>query len=268
VANLKNDLAAFIRTPMCTFIMLYKLLEDYPIVALHNRYLGLNTLEEPPKHMSGGVYCPLDVASQGTWIGLNRDGLMMAITNQETQSIDKPGRSRGLLALDVLRECGSSAEAKDYLMDSSIRGFYRPGNFVVADADDAWHVLWDHVSTAWKIPRGPYAMGVVTMYPGIVMSERAERVGLDSEMRRKRAFHLLSHYQPASIDRAIEKMKEVSADHEYGRTTSSICWHSTEFKQTSSTIIAVGSKSAYSRVLYCVGNACESSFTEHPVLFG
>ena len=252
---------------MCTFILLHKLLEDYPVVALHNRYLGLNTREEPPRSMGQGVYCPIDVESQGTWIGFNRDGLLMAITNQETHNVDKPGRSRGLLALDVLRECGSSAEAKDYLMDTSIRHLYRPGNFVVADSENAWHILWDYASMIWEIEPGPYAMGVVTMYPGVQLNERATRVGMDSEKRRIRAMKLLNGFKPKSIDEALMKMKQVSADHEYGKTTASICWHSTEFRQTSSTIIAVGANPSDSRVLYCVGNACMSPFNEYPVSF-
>ena len=252
---------------MCTFIMLYGLLEDYPIVALHNRYLELTTVEKPPQPLTGGVYCPVDVASGGTWIGINKDGLLLAITNQETQSIEKPGRSRGLLALDILRECSSSSEARSYLYDPSIRGLYRPGNFVVADSEEAWHVLWDKQTTDWRITPGPYAMGVVTMYPGIKLNDHAERLGLDSEMRRKRAYQLLKEYQPESIDEAVAKMMEISADHEYGKTTSSICWHSKDYKQTSSTIIALGSEPDISKIYYCVGNACESSFQEYPVSF-
>jgi uncharacterized protein with NRDE domain len=252
---------------MCTFILFHKLVEDFPVIALHNRYLGLNTREEPPQSMGHGVYCPLDEESQGTWIGFNRDGLFMAITNQETHTVNKLGRSRGLLALDVLREYGSSAEAKEYLMDTSIRHLYRPGNFVVADSENAWHILWDYSTMVWKIEPGPYAMGVVTMYPGVQLSERAERVSLESERRRKRAQSLLDGFKPSSIDEAILKMKQVSADHEYGKTTASICWHSTEFRQTSSTIIAVASKSTDSKVLYCVGNACESPFNEYRVSF-
>lgn len=252
---------------MCTFIMLYQILEDYPVIALHNRYLRLNTQEEAPKTQLGGVYCPSDLASKGTWIGLNRDGLMIAITNQETHSNDVPRRSRGILALDVLRECGSSAEAKKYLTDPSIRGYYRPGNFVVADHDEAWHVLWDHFTTAWRIVPGSYSVGTVTMYPGISLDERAEKIGLDSEKRRIRALKLLDGYDPVSLDEVIEKIKVVSSDHEYGKTTASICWHSTEFKQTSSTIIAVGLNPFESRVLYCVGNACESKFREYTISF-
>ena len=112
---------------MCTFIMLYKLLEEYPVIGLHNRYLGLDTKERPPMDWGDGVFAPYDYASGGTWFGFNRDGLMMGITNQETMLIDKPGRSRGLLALDVLRECSSSEDARRYLNDRSIRDQYRTG---------------------------------------------------------------------------------------------------------------------------------------------
>jgi len=200
-------------------------------------------------------------------MGFNRDGLLLAITNQETQTIDQPNRSRGLLALDILRECSTAAYAKDFLMDPFIRPLYRPGNFLVADSENAWHVLWDHVTKAWSISEGPYAIGVVTKYPGITMTERAEKLGPDSERRRKRAFQMLRDFRASSIDVVIDKMKEVSADHAYGKTTSSICWHSPEFKQTSSTIMAVGSDPEASRVLYCPGNACEKPFKEYPISF-
>jgi uncharacterized protein with NRDE domain len=247
--------------------MIYKLLEDYPIVALHNRYLGLNTLETPPGKLGNGIYAPIDYDSQGTWIGFNKEGLFLAITNQETEIIENPKRSRGLLALDVLRECSTAYEAQRYLSEPSIRPLYRPGNFVVADEKSAWHILWDHVTTSWRLLPGPYAIGVVTMYPGIKLNERVDEIGLDSEKRRRRAFQLLSGFQPEDVNAAINKMMKVSADHEYGKTTASICWHSDEFRQTSSTIMAIGSNPSLSRVLYCQGNACETPFEEYKVSF-
>lgn len=256
----------FVTESMCTFILLYKLLDNYRVVTLHNRYLGLNTREKPPQS-HGGVFCPIDIESQGTWMGFNREGLLLAITNQETQTIDQPSRSRGLLALDILRECGTAVEAKEYLMDPFIRPLYRSGNFLVADPDNAWHVLWDHVTKAWRVPHGPYAIGVVTRYPGIELNERAERLGPDSERRRRRAFQMLQDFEVSDIEEVLDKMKQVSADHAYGKTTSSICWHSPEFKQTSSTIMAISRNPVTSRVLYCPGNACETPFQEYPVSF-
>lgn len=249
---------------MCTFIMLYKLLQDYPVIALHNRYLGLDTKEEPPMSWGNGVYAPYDVESKGTWIGINRDGLLIAITNQETQIIEKPGRSRGLLAIDVLKECASSSEAKDYLNNDSIRVQYRTGNFIVADTENAYHILWDAITITREINPGPYALGVITKYPGLDITGRAKELWHSSESRRLRAYRLLSQFKPSGIDDAVSKLMKVSGDHEYGKTTGSICWHSDSFRQTSSTIMAPG---VNPRVLYCEGNHCENDFVEQHVSF-
>ena len=45
---------------MCTLIILYKLLDDYPVVALHNRYLGVNTKEKPPQSIGDGYTVKVD----------------------------------------------------------------------------------------------------------------------------------------------------------------------------------------------------------------
>jgi uncharacterized protein with NRDE domain len=252
---------------MCTLVLLYKMLEEYPVFALHNRYLGLNTIEKPPQNFIDGIFCPVDVESNGTWIGLNREGLFIGITNQETQVLKNPTRSRGLLALDVLRKCVSSDDARDYLMDPSIRNLYRTGNFIIADEFNAYHVLWDSITKSWNIKPGPYAIGTLTIHPNVILDDRANRILEDSERRRNRAVKLLKNLTPKTHEEAIEKMKKVSSDHEYGKTTSSICWHSKEYKQTSSTIFVVCSNPLNSKVSYCIGNACESPFNEFKVSF-
>jgi len=81
-----------------------------------------------------------------------------------------------------------------------------------------------------------------------------------SERRVARAHELLDDYRPRSVDEAIETMMRVSADHAHGRTESSICWHSPEFRQTSSTLMALGKRP---RVHYCPGNHCEAPYTDY-----
>ena len=124
-------------TTVCTLILLYRMLKDCPVVALHNRYLGKDTVEQPPRRLNGGTVAPLDVDSGGTWIGMNDSGLLLAITNKETQRLPEPGRSRGLLALDILKDIETAAEAKEHLLDPSIRGLYRTSNFTVLDSQEA-----------------------------------------------------------------------------------------------------------------------------------
>ncbi|OGD44983.1 hypothetical protein A3K69_00845 [Candidatus Bathyarchaeota archaeon RBG_16_57_9] len=248
---------------MCTLIVLHRLLGNYPVVALHNRYLGKDTVEEPPRR-TGGVVYPVDVASGGTWIGFNDEGLLLAITNQETQNLDKPGRSRGLLALDILRDCATADEARDILLDPASRKPYRTGNFAVLDAEAGHHVVWDAGTHHYPVEPGVFAMGTVTIVPGIQWSDRSRSLYESSVRRVARAHELLDGYKPRSIEEAVETMMRVSADHAHGRTESSICWHHPDYMQTSSTIMAPGPES---RVLYCSGNHCENPYKDYSRAF-
>lgn len=248
---------------MCTLILLYGLLSDYPILALHNRYLGKDTLEEPPQRFNGNTVAPLDVASGGTWIGVNDSGLLLAITNQETETLRSPARSRGLLALDLLCACTSAAEARRRLLDADTRAPYRTGNFAVLDADEAWQVVWDRETHVYPIGAGVYPVSTLTVVPGMKWSERARHIWFDAEKRRTRATELLRGYKPSNVEEAVETLMRVSADHGYGRSQASICWHSPEYRQTSSTLIAVGREPAETRVFYCEGNACTNEFREY-----
>ncbi len=250
-------------TTVCTLILLYRLLKDYPVVALHNRYLGKDTVEQPPQRLNGNTVAPLDVASGGTWIGMNDSGLFLAITNQETQRLPKPGRSRGLLALDTLKDYETAEEAKEHLLDPSIREMYRTGNFTVLDPQEAWHVVWDRKTRVYPIREGVYAVSTITVVPGMEWNERARSIWVDAEKRRARAYELLSDCRPESIGDAVAEMMRVSADHGWGRSQASICWHSPEYMQTSSTIMAVAAEPSYSLVYYCEGNACENWFKDY-----
>jgi len=248
---------------VCTLVLLYGLLKDYPVVALHNRYLGKDILERPPRRLNGNTVAPLDVASGGTWIGVNDSGLLLAITNQETQRLPEPGRSRGLLALDILKDHDTAEEAKEHLLDPGIRGLYRTGNFTVLDPQTAWHVVWDRDTHVYPIGKGVYAVSTITVVPGMMWSDRARSIWIDAEKRRAKAYELLSGYQPGSVGEAVAELMRVSADHGWGRSQSSTCWHSPEYRQMSSTIMAVAAEPGNSLVYYCEGNACENHFKDY-----
>ena len=250
-------------TTVCTLVLLYGLLKDYPVVALHNRYLGKCTLEQPPRRLNGNTVAPLDVESGGTWIGVNDSGLLLAITNQETQRLPEPGRSRGLLALDILKDHETAEDAKEHLLDQGIQGLYRTGNFTVLDRQTAWHVVWDRDTHVYPIGEGVYAVSTITVVPGMTWSDRARSIWVDAEKRRARAYELLSGYQPGSVGDAVAELMRVSADHGWGRSQASICWHSPEYRQTSSTIMAVAAEPGNSLVYYCEGNACENPFKDY-----
>ena len=86
--------------------------------------------------------------------------------------------------------------------------------------------LMDAITITREIKPGPYALGVITRYPGLEITGRAMEVWHSSEGRRLRAYRLLSQFKPSGIDNAISTLIDVSGDHEYGKTTGSICWTS------------------------------------------
>ncbi len=250
---------------MCTFILLHRLLGDYPIIALHNRYMDRGTREQPPRELEPGIYCPVDEASGGTWIGLNRHGLLVAVTNQGTAWEENPGRSRGLLIRDLLEDYEDAAGATERLTDPEVRKLYRRGNFAILGADSAWHVIWDRVTEVRELGPGAHVISSLSLIPGIDWTERAERVWAHAEKRRVRALQLLDGFQPKEIDEALEKLMTIAADHGPEKGRGSICYHSDEdvWCQTSSTIIAVAKNLEGSRVYYCEGNPCENEYKDY-----
>lgn len=248
-------------------IALYGFLVDYPVLVLHNRYLNKGTLEEPPRVFEGKVrvYAPYDVASKGTGIGFNEDGLLVAVTNQETELAERPARSRGLLAMDLLDGCDSTEEARGFLTDPDVRWDYRRGNFFVADSESAWHVVWDRETDVRRLEPGGHVVTTLTMFPGVDWTDRADGMWVNAEKRRIRAVRLLDGMQPSDVGGLVAALKEMGADHGGERGQGSICYHypTGEHMQTSSTIIAVGADVGESRIQYCPGNPCENSYREY-----
>ncbi|HIH88140.1 TPA: hypothetical protein HA344_02890 [Candidatus Bathyarchaeota archaeon] len=252
---------------MCTLIALCGFLRDYPVLVLHNRYLNRGTVEEPPRVFEGKrhVYAPYDVASKGTWIGFNEEGLLVAVTNQETELLEKPARSRGLLAMDLLDGCASAEEAKGFLTDPDVRWDYRRGNFFVADSESAWHVVWDRETEVRHLEAGGHVVTTLTVFPGVDWTERAERMWVNVEKRRIRALQLIDGLQPGNLDSLMASLKDFGTDHGAEKGPGSICYHypTREYVQTSSTIIAVGTDVSDSRIHYCPGNPCEKEYSNY-----
>lgn len=248
-------------------IALLGFLEDYPVMVLHNRYLNRGTLEEAPRFFCGArrIYAPYDVASKGTWIGFNDSGLLVAVTNQETEMLERPTRSRGLLAMDLLDGCDSADEAKGLLTDPDARLDYRRGNFLVADADSAWHIVWNRETDVHRLDYGGHTITTLTLFHRMDWSERAEKMWENAERRRIRAIQILDNQQPGDIEGLTAMLKEMGADHGAEKGPGSICYHypTGEYMQTSSTIISIGADVSESRIQYCPGNPCENNYVDY-----
>ena len=100
---------------MCTVVILYKQVQDWPIVIAQNRDEAADRAARPPLVLNNHplVFGPQDATSSGTWIGVNASGLLLVLTNgyQVDRNQFAADLSRGLLVLDVLKEADQAGDA-------------------------------------------------------------------------------------------------------------------------------------------------------------
>jgi uncharacterized protein with NRDE domain len=121
---------------MCLLALFYRMVDDAPLVVGANREefysrasLPPQILERPVKAVAG-----LDALAGGTWLGVNQNGLFVAVTNRPKQNLPAHLRSRGLLARDLLG-CTSTAAAIELATRELDAQRYAGCNLVCGDAD-------------------------------------------------------------------------------------------------------------------------------------
>ena len=72
-------------------------------VVAANRDESLGRPAAPPAEVEPGIVAGRDLEAGGTWLGVNRHGLFVAVTNRGQPARTPESRSRGLLALEALR---------------------------------------------------------------------------------------------------------------------------------------------------------------------
>ncbi len=121
---------------MCFLLIHHRTRDDYPLVLLANRDEYFDRPFEPPalRDEALGLVAPRDRRAGGTWLGINRHGLVAAITNRDPDNIDSAGlRSRGLLVTDVLGYENARAAVEAWQ-----GGRYAGFNLFVGDRTDAF----------------------------------------------------------------------------------------------------------------------------------
>ncbi|MFQ6615144.1 MAG: NRDE family protein [Fidelibacterota bacterium] len=150
---------------MCTLTIRFDPDARIPVVVAANRDELYRRVSSPPSVIPGNppVFAPRDEEAGGTWLGVNKHGLFVSITNVwisdgKTKHQGEPGtRSRGLLTLDVLR-CESVEEAATTVRRLMKRDFYQYFNLAVASPTDG--VVLSHAGSLRQYPMSP---GVTTL---------------------------------------------------------------------------------------------------------
>ena len=128
--------------PVCTVVLLIRPGHAWPLVLAANRDERLDRAWDPPAaHWPDqpGVVAGRDRSGGGTWMGINRDGVVAAVLNRQGSLGPAAGkRSRGELPLRALTHATAEAAAQDVAaLDAAD---WRSFNLMIADAGGAWFV--------------------------------------------------------------------------------------------------------------------------------
>jgi uncharacterized protein with NRDE domain len=124
---------------MCTVVVLKRSDHPWPVMLAGNRDERLERPWDPPAAWwpdRPGVVAGRDRFGGGSWMGINRHGVVAVVLNRRGSLGPAPGkRSRGELPLLALEYCSASAAASGIAALDA--GQWRSFNMVVADATGA-----------------------------------------------------------------------------------------------------------------------------------
>lgn len=125
---------------MCLLLVGSRVLASRPLVVAANRdeYYDRPAAAPGLLHDAPRIVGGRDLSAGGTWLGVNENGLVAALTNRHGNRVPAPALpSRGLLCLAALH-CRSAREAARTIAARLEREFYNPFNLLVLDLDEAW----------------------------------------------------------------------------------------------------------------------------------
>jgi uncharacterized protein with NRDE domain len=123
---------------MCLLAILYRVVEDAAVVVGANREEYFARGGDPPRRLDdpAGAVAGVDPLAGGTWLGVNRHGVLIAVTNRRKSKIPATPRSRGLLARALLG-CTRAEEAGHRAARELAQERYAGCNLLCADAQYA-----------------------------------------------------------------------------------------------------------------------------------
>jgi uncharacterized protein with NRDE domain len=239
---------------MCILALIYQSLPDCPLFVLTNRdestarpSLSPRAIDAPPgkSRWFGGV----DAQAGGTWFGVNRNGVLAAITNRRKSNAPPDARSRGLLCRDVLFE-PTAMQAVDRVREELALRPYAGFNLVIASAEAAWVIEAVDELVITRLDPGVHCVG---NWPLAAVDEPriARTRAAVTEMLRTR-----TNWQSL-----VAPAKDICAIHEEGNG-SGLCLHRDDWGTVSSTICALPRDPAEAEYHYAPGPPCRTLYLD------
>jgi uncharacterized protein with NRDE domain len=251
---------------VCTLIVYYQQLQDYPIVVAANRdeYYARETRGPHLLHQQPRVYAGKDEQAGGTWLGVNEFGLMVGLVNRHSPAPQHPERrSRGLLCLDLLSQAHANA-ARDVLLAAGRAQPYNSFYVLFADAEQAYVAYNEGPITVRALAPGRYLL----TNSSLIDLARVTPAGLDD---------LLPDPGLGSLEALFGALQDVCKIHQEierivdppneDRGNRAICVHaSDQYGTVSSSLLAIGRQWSTSRYLHAEGPPCRTPYRDYSEL--
>lgn len=188
---------------MCTIVVLNGVRADYPVVLATNRdeffarlTSGPMRILEVPRTVGG-----LDMVKRGTWMGVTREGLFVAVTNQRTmQPPDPSKRSRGEVVVKALKL--NNRDAITRMLGELDGRDFNSFNLMWGDAEKVFAAYAREGEAQIEIETVPRGIHVLP-------NDRLDHAEFPKVKRAKR---LVEPYANASFDALAAALKKMLAD--------------------------------------------------------
>ena len=142
---------------MCTLFIYRNKLSDWPLLIATNRDEQLGRkFYSPSYHWKDfpNIFAGKDLLKGGSWLGINKNGLCVAILNRNSLVTKNPDLvSRGNLVIEALKY--STAKEASFVIFKKIENFYNNFNLFIGDNTSAYWIKYHNKKKLIKpIPYG------------------------------------------------------------------------------------------------------------------
>lgn len=238
---------------MCTAILIYRVLDSFPIIIAANRDEFVDRPSRPPHlwepaERSAGprILAGRDLRAGGTWLGASSLGIVAGLTNRYTGDRDPGKRSRGGLVADCLAR--DSVEAIRERVAAEGAGMYNPFNLFVL-SETAAAVVCNYPTHRWH----PLAPGVhVVTNRAWGDADDAKRAWIERQLERV----------PDDPTSCVGRLEGLLANHGSEEEGTQVCLHLGGYGTVSSSILLLGKEPRESVFLHCEGKPCEHPYED------
>jgi uncharacterized protein with NRDE domain len=237
---------------MCLLGLVYKQHPDCPIFLMANREEAYaRPTASPAIRQSPGDALEwlggLDLTAGGTWLGINRRGLIVAVTNRPKQRLPPDLESRGILCRELL-SCPDAQAAYSAAKERLARDVYAGLNLLLAD-DKSGFIL----QSGDERIDVPLAPGITLIANGPLNDPRDPRITYVG--------HVLEREIAKDWQSWVPLGKTLCGTQEAAETPA-ICLHRRQGGTVSSTIIALTADAANAEYWYAPGPPCRTPYTD------